>query len=167
MERNGVGGPHAKANEGKLGGTPASAKPITESDSVKRRHSRGLSTASGVDSKDEDDESGVRVRRRRGKRGGVLGVMESAANWLVGGLIWVEAPRNQPDNKIRNLDENYLRFRRALECPDQRRRQVLSTHKTLGNACKRPSVLVLALVIVLSVLVCIAVALAIDDPPPL
>lgn len=61
-------------------------------------HSRGVSTASGVDSKDDDDDSGVRVRRRRVKRGGVRGAMERAANWLVGGLICSEVPRRQSDN---------------------------------------------------------------------
>lgn len=71
--RNG-GGVWCMPNDGSIGGRPASAKPKS------RMRSRGCSRASGVDSKEEDVDSKPRVWWR----GGVLGAIDKAANWLTG-----------------------------------------------------------------------------------
>lgn len=39
-----------------MGGPSAPPKPISESSIAKRMHSRGLSVASGVDSKDDEED---------------------------------------------------------------------------------------------------------------
>lgn len=83
MRNGGDGQGHARRNVGSVGDTPASEKPISESRMPKRKHSRGLSTASGVDSNEEDVDATPCVCRRV-KRGGVRGAIESAANWLIG-----------------------------------------------------------------------------------
>lgn len=60
VTRNGDAKPlgmHAKLNGGIAWGIPASARPVSDSSIVKRMRSSGLSTASGVDSKDEEVDS--------------------------------------------------------------------------------------------------------------
>jgi hypothetical protein len=81
--KRGPEGAHAKLKRGKAGGASAPGTPKSESITLKRMHSRGLSTASGVDSSEDEDDSRVCVWRRA-NRGGVCGAMERAANWLVG-----------------------------------------------------------------------------------
>ena len=67
----------AKPKDGSVGGP---AKPKSESRIPKRIRLRGCSRASGVDSKEEDVDSTPYEWRR----GGVLGAIDKAANWLTG-----------------------------------------------------------------------------------
>jgi hypothetical protein len=52
----GKGSAQARLNGGNMGGPSAPPKPISESSIAKRMHSRGLSVASGVDSKDDEED---------------------------------------------------------------------------------------------------------------
>jgi hypothetical protein len=79
------GGKHAKLNGGKAGDASTSAKPTSKFIILRCMHPVGLSLASGVDSNEEEVDSGV-CACRRADRGGVRGAMERAANWLVGRL---------------------------------------------------------------------------------
>lgn len=83
----GAGRGHAKPNDGSIGGSSASVKPISESSMLKRIRSRGCSGASGVDSKEEDVDSTPCVWRLV-RRGGVLGAIDRAANWFTGRPMW-------------------------------------------------------------------------------
>jgi hypothetical protein len=62
-------------------GRASSVRSKAKSASPRRNASRGVSAASGVDSNEEDDDSSVwRLRM------GVWGVIDRAANWVVGSM---------------------------------------------------------------------------------